>query len=176
MSRGRRRGEYNNIFYFNSLFYTSDTDTRYHKNIGSRYRNSDTASIGRYPILAVSECSTLVIISFVQFLLTIISYVFIFFAIFKIRSSAGRMKAFSSCTSHLITVILFYGPLMFLYMKPESVESMEEDMLLSMLYIVAVPMLNPLVYSLRNKEVWEAAVTLTKEIKLKVYLRDQKFG
>ncbi|CAJ0934368.1 unnamed protein product [Ranitomeya imitator] len=43
MSRGRRRGEYNNIFYFNSLFYTSDTDTRYHKNIGSRYRNSDTA-------------------------------------------------------------------------------------------------------------------------------------
>ncbi|XP_073413315.1 olfactory receptor 5AR1-like [Dendrobates tinctorius] len=117
-----------------------------------------------------------VIISFVQFLLTIISYIFIFSAIFKIRSSARRMKAFSSCTSHLITVILFYGPLMFLYMKPESEESMEQDMLLSMLYIVAVPMLNPLVYSLRNKEVWKAAVTLTKEIKLKVYLRDQKFG
>ncbi|KAG8573965.1 hypothetical protein GDO81_008976 [Engystomops pustulosus] len=113
-----------------------------------------------------------VIFSLVQFLLTIISYIFILSTILKIRSSAGRMKAFSSCTSHLITVILFYGPLMFLYLKPESEDSKEQDMLLSMLYIVAVPMLNPLVYSLRNKEVWGAFVTLKKVIKIKINLLD----
>ncbi|KAG9467337.1 hypothetical protein GDO78_015153, partial [Eleutherodactylus coqui] len=88
----------------------------------------------------------------VQFILTIISYVFIFSAILKIRSSAGRMKAFSSCTSHLITVILYYVPSLFLYMKTDSEESKEQDTLLSMIYLVLVPMLNPLVYSLRNKE------------------------
>ncbi|XP_040271857.1 olfactory receptor 1019-like [Bufo bufo] len=117
-----------------------------------------------------------VLISLVQFILTIISYIFIFSAILKIRSSAGRMKALSSCISHLITVILFYGPLMFLYMKPESEESKEQDMLLSMLYVVLVPMLNPLVYSLRNKEVWGAVVTLFKDIKVKFYLLDSTFG
>ncbi|XP_069815435.1 olfactory receptor 13C9-like [Dendropsophus ebraccatus] len=103
-----------------------------------------------------------VFVSLIQFLLTIISYVFIFSAILKIRSSAGRMKAFSSCTSHLIIVVLFYGPLLFLYMKPQSEESIEQDKLLSMLYLVAVPLLNPLVYSLRNKEVWGAIVTIIK--------------
>ncbi|KAG8555305.1 hypothetical protein GDO81_017660, partial [Engystomops pustulosus] len=102
-------------------------------------------------------------IAFVQFLLTIVSYIFIISAILKISSSAGRMKAFSSCTSHLITVILFYGPCMFLYLKPQSDDSKEQDMLLSMLYLLVVPMLNPLVYSLRNKEVWEGFVTLLKD-------------
>ncbi|XP_077118738.1 olfactory receptor 5AR1-like [Ranitomeya variabilis] len=103
-------------------------------------------------------------IAFVQFALTVISYVFIFSAILKIRSSAGRMKAFSSCTSHLITVILFYGPITFLYMKTDSEDSKDQDLLLSMLYMLVVPMLNPLVYSLRNKEVWGAIVKI-KNIK-----------
>ncbi|KAG9464297.1 hypothetical protein GDO78_020168, partial [Eleutherodactylus coqui] len=94
----------------------------------------------------------LCIIFLVQFILTIFSYVFIFSAILKIHSSAGRMKAFSSCTSHLITVILYYVPGLFLYMKTDSEESKEQDTLLSMVYLVLVPMLNPLVYSLRNKE------------------------
>ncbi|XP_066445566.1 olfactory receptor 8D1-like [Eleutherodactylus coqui] len=107
-------------------------------------------------------CEVFVII-FVPFILIIISYIFIFSTILKIRSSAGRMKAFSSCTSHLITVILFYGPLMFLYMKTDSEDSKEQDMLLSIIYLVVVPMLNPLVYSLRNKEVWGAVVMLTNQ-------------
>ncbi|XP_075131877.1 olfactory receptor 1G1-like [Leptodactylus fuscus] len=116
------------------------------------------------------------VISILQFLLTIISYIYIFSAISKIRSSAGRMKAFSSCTSHLITVILFYGPLTFLYMKPQSEDTKDQDMLLSMLYLAVVPMLNPLVYSLRNKEVLGATVILFKEIKLKVSQLDSIFG
>ncbi|XP_075129108.1 olfactory receptor 5AR1-like [Leptodactylus fuscus] len=106
--------------------------------------------------------SEVFLITILQFLLTIISYVFIFSAILKIRSSAGRMKAFSSCTSHLITVILFYGPLTFLYTKPQSEDSKDQDMLLSMLYLGVVPMLNPLVYSLRNKEVWAAISSVVK--------------
>ncbi|KAM3924685.1 olfactory receptor 5AR1-like [Leptodactylus fuscus] len=100
--------------------------------------------------------SQVFLVIILQFLLTIISYVFIFSTILKIRSSAGRMKAFSSCTSHLITVILFYGPLTFLYTKPRAIDTKDQDMLLSMLYLGVVPMLNPLVYSLRNKEVWAA--------------------
>ncbi|KAG8598233.1 hypothetical protein GDO81_002537 [Engystomops pustulosus] len=108
--------------------------------------------------------SEIFIITLVQFLLTIISYIFIISAILKIRSSAGRIKAFSSCTSHLITVILFYGPIIFLYLKPESEDSKDLDMLLSMLYLLVVPMLNPLVYSLRNKEVWEGVVILVKAV------------
>ncbi|KAG9467761.1 hypothetical protein GDO78_014365, partial [Eleutherodactylus coqui] len=100
------------------------------------------------------------VFSIVQFILIIISYIFIFSTIMKIRFSAGRMKAFSSCTSHLITVILFHAPIIILYMKPESEDSKEQDKFLSMLYLVVVPMLNPLVYSLRNKDVWEAVVTL----------------
>ncbi|XP_075129110.1 olfactory receptor 5AR1-like [Leptodactylus fuscus] len=111
----------------------------------------------------ISLFSEAILIAFIQFTLTIISYVFIFSAILKIRSSAGRMKSFSSCTSHLITVILFYGPSIFLYMKPESEDTKDQDMLLSMLYLVVVPMLNPLVYSLRNKEVREAIVTLLQK-------------
>ncbi|XP_077118740.1 olfactory receptor 5AR1-like [Ranitomeya variabilis] len=102
----------------------------------------------------------------VQFILTIISYVFIFSAILKIRSSAGRMKAFSSCTSHLITVILLYGPSIFLYMKTDSEDSKDQDLLLTMLYMIVVPTLNPVVYSLRNKDVWGAIVVLTKHKRL----------
>ncbi|KAG9468082.1 hypothetical protein GDO78_013788 [Eleutherodactylus coqui] len=108
------------------------------------------------------------VIFLVQFILTIISYVFIFSAILKIRSSAGRMKAFSSCTSHLITVILYYVPGLLLYMKTDSEESKEQDTLISMIYIVLVPMLNPLVYSLRNKEVWGAIVMLRNNKMLKL--------
>ncbi|KAM3926809.1 olfactory receptor 5V1-like [Leptodactylus fuscus] len=112
--------------------------------------------------------SELCVIILVQFIPTFISYVFIFSAILKIRSSAGRMKAFSSCASHLITVILFYGPASFLYMKTESENSKELDTLLSLLYLVLVPMLNPLVYSLRNKQVWEAIVILRNQKMLRL--------
>ncbi|KAG9463967.1 hypothetical protein GDO78_020718 [Eleutherodactylus coqui] len=108
------------------------------------------------------------IIFLVQFILTIISYICIFSAILKIRSSAGRMKAFSSCTSHLITVILYYVPVLFLYLKSNSEESKEQDTLISMIYVVLVPMLNPLVYSLRNKEVWGAIVMLANNKMLKL--------
>ncbi|KAG9470139.1 hypothetical protein GDO78_018787 [Eleutherodactylus coqui] len=94
----------------------------------------------------------------------LISYARIFSTILTIRSSNGRLKAFSSCSSHIITVLLFYGPIIFLYLKPESKQSEEEGQLLSMLYMAVVPMLNPFVYSLRNKEVLGAIRKVAKKI------------
>ncbi|KAM3924682.1 olfactory receptor 1G1-like [Leptodactylus fuscus] len=108
-----------------------------------------------------------VFIGCLPFSLIVISYVYIISTILKIKSSKGRHKVFSSCTSHLTTVILLYGPIIFLYMKPETYRSREDDKLLSIVYVAVVPMLNPLVYSLRNKDVLDAAA------KIKLYLKDK---
>lgn len=97
-----------------------------------------------------------IVSAFTPFILIITSYVLIISSILKIHSRDGRLKAFSTCISHLITVILFYVPAMFLYFKAESEHTKEQDKLLSMLYLVVVPMLNPLVYSLRNNDIWKA--------------------
>ncbi|XP_066445586.1 olfactory receptor 5AR1-like [Eleutherodactylus coqui] len=87
----------------------------------------------------------------------LISYIRIISTVVKIRSSKGQLKALSSCSSHIITVLLYFGPSIFMYMKPESEDSKEEDEILSMLFVAVVPMLNPFVYSLRNKDVLGAA-------------------
>ncbi|XP_068129633.1 olfactory receptor 1E16-like [Hyperolius riggenbachi] len=103
-----------------------------------------------------------VFIGCLSFFLIIVSYVFITLAILKIQSSNGRRKAFSSCTSHFTTVILFYVPIIFVYMKPENDSSVEFDRLLSVIYAAIVPMINPLVYSLRNKDVLSASAKIKK--------------
>ncbi|KAG8543140.1 hypothetical protein GDO81_021369, partial [Engystomops pustulosus] len=97
-----------------------------------------------------------IIIAFVPFSLTIVSYFQIISTILKLHSAESRLKAFSSCTSHLTTVILFYAPALIMYMKPESEHSREQDNLISLLYVAVVPMLNRFVYSLRNKDVLNA--------------------
>ncbi|KAM4749131.1 olfactory receptor 5AR1-like [Rhinophrynus dorsalis] len=93
------------------------------------------------------------VLGFFPFLLILTSYVFIIFTILKIRTSEGRLKTFSSCSSHLTVVILFFGTSVSLYIKPESIYSQEQDKMISLLYVALVPLLNPLVYSLRNKQV-----------------------
>nr|XP_003215078.1 PREDICTED: olfactory receptor 1020 [Anolis carolinensis] len=85
-----------------------------------------------------------------------ISYIYIFSAILKIHSSEGRHKAFSTCTSHLIVVAMFFGTAVFMYMRPSSASSPDKDRVVSVFYTVVNPMLNPLIYSLRNKEVKNA--------------------
>ncbi|XP_063797638.1 olfactory receptor 5V1-like [Pseudophryne corroboree] len=87
------------------------------------------------------------------FVLILVSYTCIIVTIIKIRSSAGRVKAFSSCSSHLTVVLLFYGTSLISYIVPDSQESQERDKYFSLLYTAVAPMLNPLVYTLRNKEV-----------------------
>uniref|UniRef100_F6V3S0 Olfactory receptor n=1 Tax=Xenopus tropicalis TaxID=8364 RepID=F6V3S0_XENTR len=114
--------------------------------------------------LSCSDITANLIIIFVEgffiglfpFILIFTSYMFIISAVLKIRSPAGQIKAFSRCSSHLIVVILLYGTSLSFYMKPESEHSQEQDKILSMVYVAVVPVLNPLVYSLRNKEVLKA--------------------
>ncbi|XP_057583090.1 olfactory receptor 9I1-like [Hippopotamus amphibius kiboko] len=96
----------------------------------------------------------LVITSSVSVIL--ISYLFIIRAILKIRSAGGKAKTFSTCASHVTAVALFFGTLIFMYLKGNMGESLEEDKIVSVFYTVVVPMLNPIIYSLRNKEVKEA--------------------
>ncbi|XP_042300696.1 olfactory receptor 5V1-like, partial [Sceloporus undulatus] len=118
------------------------------------------------PVLALSCSSTymaeMVVLIFGgifgvgAFLVTLVSYVHIISTIFRIHSVEGKRKAFSTCTSHLIVVCLFYGTTIFTYIRPSSSHHPDQDRLVSMLYGVITPMLNPLIYSLRNKEVKEA--------------------
>ncbi|XP_001378108.3 olfactory receptor 508-like [Monodelphis domestica] len=86
-------------------------------------------------------------------LVIIISYVYILFSVLKISSTEGRSKAFSTCTSHLTAVTLFYGTLTFIYAMPKSSYSTDQNKVVSVFYSVMIPMLNPLIYSLRNNEV-----------------------
>ncbi|XP_027240822.1 olfactory receptor 8B3 [Cricetulus griseus] len=95
-----------------------------------------------------------------------ISYGFILSSILQIRSTAGRSKAFNTCSSHIIAVSLFYGSCAFMYLKPSSVGSLDEGKVSSVFYTIVVPMMNPLIYSLRNKDV---------KIALKKTLNKRKF-
>ncbi|XP_057622929.1 olfactory receptor 145-like [Chionomys nivalis] len=81
------------------------------------------------------------------------SYGFILTSILKIRSTEGRSKAFSTCSSHMLAVCLFFGSGAFMYLKPTSAVSMGKGKYYSIFYTVVVPMMNPLIYSLRNKDV-----------------------
>ncbi|XP_069486148.1 olfactory receptor 8D1-like [Ambystoma mexicanum] len=86
----------------------------------------------------------------------VFSYVSILRRILAIRSSEGRRKAFSTCSSHFTCVILFYGTILFMYLRPTSSSSRDADRVASVLYTVVIPMINPLIYSLRNTEVKKA--------------------
>ncbi|XP_027703354.1 olfactory receptor 8G1-like [Vombatus ursinus] len=86
--------------------------------------------------------------------LTILSsYIFITARILHIRSTEGRSKAFSTCNSHMAAVCIFFGSAAFMYLQPSSISSMEQGKVSSVFYTILVPMLNPPIYSLRNKDV-----------------------
>ncbi|KAE8589905.1 hypothetical protein XENTR_v10017828 [Xenopus tropicalis] len=89
---------------------------------------------------------------FNSFLLILISYIFIISAIRKIQSSEGRQKAFSTCASHLACVITLYVSVVCLYLRPTKSYSLERDKYFSLLYIILGPVLNPLIYTLKNRE------------------------
>ncbi|XP_030044116.1 olfactory receptor 1019-like [Microcaecilia unicolor] len=111
------------------------------------------SDIQNFEILMLSEG---VFMGVAPFLLTLLSYIFIIVAILKIRSSEGRNKAFSTCSSHLTIVLIFYGTVTVVYMSPSSMFTPEQDKMFALLYTVLIPMLNPLIYSMRNKEVKNA--------------------
>nr|XP_033793483.1 olfactory receptor 1F1-like [Geotrypetes seraphini] len=105
-----------------------------------------------------------VILGLVPFALTLASYIYIIFSILKIHSAKSRHKAFSTCSSHLTVVVLFYVSLICVYMNPTSAYSPDQNKLFSLLYTTLIPMLNPIVYSLRNVEVKTA---LTRIVNIK---------
>uniref|UniRef100_A0A8C8RPZ0 Olfactory receptor n=1 Tax=Pelusios castaneus TaxID=367368 RepID=A0A8C8RPZ0_9SAUR len=86
------------------------------------------------------------------FMLILMSYVRIISTILKMKSAKGRHRAFSTCSSHLTVVVLFYGTAVFIYIRPKSSYSLNVDKLLSLFYSVVTPILNPIIYSLRNKD------------------------
>ncbi|XP_047373652.1 olfactory receptor 5B3-like [Sciurus carolinensis] len=104
----------------------------------------------------ISELVLIYIVSFCIFfalLIILISYIFIFITILKMRSAAGHRKAISTYASHFSAVSVFYETLIFMYVQPSSSHSMDTDKIASVFYTMVIPMLNPVIYSLRNKEV-----------------------
>ncbi|KAM6158208.1 olfactory receptor 9I1-like [Rhynchocyon petersi] len=86
----------------------------------------------------------------------LVSYLFIIRAILRIRTAGGKAKTFSTCASHMTAVALFFGTLIFMYLKGNMGRSLGKDKIVSVFYTAVIPMLNPMVYSFRNKEVKEA--------------------
>nr|XP_006135783.1 olfactory receptor 13A1-like [Pelodiscus sinensis] len=116
------------------------------------------------PSLLVLSCSSTylnqdmvfladIFIAMGNFLLTTVSYSFIIIAILKIRSSKGKQKAFSTCSSHLLVVTLFYSTVIYTYISPTSSDFLAKNKMVAIMYTLVTPILNPLIYSLRNKEV-----------------------
>ncbi|XP_076785150.1 olfactory receptor 5W2-like isoform X2 [Arvicanthis niloticus] len=115
------------------------------------------------PLLALSCSDTsineILLFTFSTFLLgcsvvtVLLSYCYVIATICRMNSAEGRRKAFSTCASHLMAVAIFHGTLLFMYFRPSSSYSMDTDKMASVFYTVVIPMLNPLIYSLRNKDV-----------------------
>ncbi|XP_066476935.1 olfactory receptor-like protein OLF3 [Tiliqua scincoides] len=104
-----------------------------------------------------------VLILLTPFFLVLVSYVHILSTILRIRSAEGRRKAFSTCTAHLTVVTLCYGTAIFAYLRPRSHYSPKQGKTVSLFYCVITPMLNPMIYSLRNQEVKGALVRVIGE-------------
>ncbi|XP_023397304.1 olfactory receptor 5W2-like [Loxodonta africana] len=117
--------------------------------------------------IQVNELALFTVFGFIE-LSTIsgvlVSYCYVILSVLKIRSAEGRFKAFSTCTSHLTVVAIFQGTLLFMYFRPSSSYSLDQDKMTSLFYTLVIPMLNPLVYSLRNKDVREALEKLKNAV------------
>ncbi|XP_032157901.1 olfactory receptor 5H2-like [Mustela erminea] len=101
-------------------------------------------------------------IQMVTILIVLISYTLVLFTILKKKSLQGIRKAFSTCGAHLLSVSLYYGPLLFMYVRPGSAQSNDQDMMDSLFYTVIIPFLNPMIYSLRNKKVIDSMRKMLK--------------
>ncbi|KAM6151599.1 olfactory receptor 5AP2-like [Rhynchocyon petersi] len=99
----------------------------------------------------------------VSLTIVLVSYICVFFAIIRMPSAQGKQKTFSTCASHLTAVTLYYGTTVFIYMRPSSEYSGGRDRLVSVFYTVVIPMLNPVIYSLRNKDVKETLWNILKK-------------
>ncbi|XP_003781118.3 olfactory receptor 10A3-like [Otolemur garnettii] len=118
-------------------------------------------------VFEIYATTVTVLMIMVPFLLILLSYVRILYAILKMPSTTGRQKAFSTCASHLTSVTLFYGTANMTYLHPKSGYSPETKKLISLSYSLLTPLLNPLIYSLRNSEMKRALIKICQR---KVFL------
>ncbi|XP_014696083.2 olfactory receptor 1L4-like [Equus asinus] len=110
-------------------------------------------------LLAFTEGSFVIMTPFV---FIIVSYVYITRAVLRVPSGRGRYKVFSTCGSHLTVVALYYGTAISVYIRPSSTYSVTKDRVVTVIYTVVIPMLNPFIYSLRNKDIKQALRKLTR--------------
>ncbi|XP_068845040.1 olfactory receptor 5W2-like [Capricornis sumatraensis] len=117
--------------------------------------------------IQVNELVLFIVFGFIE-LSTIsgvlVSYCYIILSVLKIHSAEGRFKAFSTCTFHLTAVAIFQGTLLFMNFRPSSSYSLDQDKMTSLFYTLVIPMLNPLIYSLRNNDVKEALEKLKNKL------------
>ncbi|XP_047420703.1 olfactory receptor 183-like [Sciurus carolinensis] len=92
----------------------------------------------------------------------LVSYTFVLFTILRKKSEKGLRKAFSTCGAHLFSVCLYYIPLLIMYVHPASSQESNQDMIFSLIYMVVIPLLNPIIYSLRNKQVINSLTKILK--------------
>ncbi|XP_060111872.1 olfactory receptor 8S1-like [Heteronotia binoei] len=144
----------------NLQFCRNNTLSHYSCEIPSLLLLSCSDTLTNYVVLLAS----IFLFGLTSFILTLISYIYIISTIMKIRSAEGRRKAFSTCSSHLIVVVLFYGTGYFRYLRPNTSSSIVLDQLVSIQYTISAPMLNPIIYSLNTKEVKESIKKLLKKI------------
>ncbi|XP_078502713.1 olfactory receptor 5J3-like [Lissotriton helveticus] len=120
-----------------------------------------------YPVIFKLSCTNFTIneqllivfaavVMLISLLIVLISYAYILVAVLRIRTSAGRRRAFSTCTSHFICVVLYYGTILFMELRPSTSPSHAQDKVVAVLSTVIIPVLNPLIYSLRNQDMKEA--------------------
>ncbi|KAM9639017.1 olfactory receptor 5AP2-like [Morphnus guianensis] len=119
---------------------------------------SDTHVAGLVTSVVAGVCSL------PPFLLTFSSYLYIIITVMRIPSASGRKKAFSTCSSHLIVVILFYWSILTVYVLPHHDTQISPNKVFSVFYTILTPLVNPLIYSLRNKEVKEALQKQTSKL------------
>ena len=98
------------------------------------------------------------------FIVIACSYGRVLFAVYRMNSAEGKKKAYSTCSTHLTVVTFYYAPFVYTYLRPRSLRSPTEDKALAVFYTILTPMLNPLIYSLRNKEVMEALRRVTQRL------------
>ncbi|XP_034524254.1 olfactory receptor 183-like, partial [Ailuropoda melanoleuca] len=146
-------------FLFRLTFCNSSTVHHFYCDIIPLFKISCTDPSINYLIVFIFSGS----IQVFTILTVLVSYTLVLFTILKKKSLQGIRKAFATCGAHLLSVSLYYGPLLFMYVRPRSAQADGQDMTDSLFYTVIIPVLNPMIYSLRNKKVIDALRKMLKK-------------
>ncbi|XP_007951973.1 olfactory receptor 5K3-like [Orycteropus afer afer] len=127
----------------------------------------------------INELMVLILAGSIQVstvIIVLISYLFILFTIFHMKSKEGRGKALSTCASHFLSISVFYGSLLIMYIRPHSLKEDEKDIPVAIFYTIVIPFLNPFIYSLRNKEIINIMKKIMKKRKFHNVIKQISFS